>query len=105
MFAVISNNDVGINIENSFNGLRASSYPNPANNFVTISFQMETPCPFKEATVFDISRKIIFKRNHDSNKIGKNKFTINTSNLTNGKYYYTIQTEQSKITKSFMINN
>lgn len=105
MFAVISSNDVGIDSENSFNGLRASAYPNPANDFVTINFQMESPCSFLEASVFDISGRIIYKRNYDGNKMGENKFTINTSNLTNGKYYYTIQTELSKITKSFIVNN
>ena len=104
MFAVIYDNSLGIDGNESLNGLKVSSFPNPAQEEITIQYTTDYASSSLSINIFDQTGRLVYQNDHNSSIANGNKFMINTANLANGKYYYSIQSDYSKITKSFVIN-
>ena len=104
MFAVIADNNLGVEGDESLNGLKVSSFPNPAQDEITIQFTSEYKNTSISLNIFDQTGRIVYQNNLTRSLSNSNKITINTNSLSNGKYYYSIQSEYGRITKSFVIN-
>lgn len=104
MFAVIADNNLGVDGDESLNGLKVSSFPNPAQDEITIQFTSEYKNTSISVNIFDQTGRIVYQNNLTRSLSNSNNITINTNSLSNGKYYYSIQSEYGRITKSFVIN-
>ncbi len=103
MFAVIADNNLGVDSDESLNGLKVSSFPNPAQDEITIQYINDYANTSLSISIFDQTGRIVYQNNHNPSLAFSNSIKINTTNLLNGKYYYSIQSEYGKITKSFVI--
>ena len=104
MFAVIADNSLGVDGDESLNGLKVSSFPNPAKDEITIQYINENTSTSLSINVFDQTGRLIYQNSLIPTLFNRNNIKINTNNLSNGKYYYSIQSNYGKITKSFVIN-
>ena len=104
MFAVIAENNLGVDGEESLNGLKVSSFPNPAKDEITIQYINENTNTSISINIFDQTGRLVYQNNHGPTLSNRNNIKINTNSLSNGKYYYSLQSNYGKITKSFVIN-
>lgn len=104
MFAVIAENNLGVDGEESLNGLKVSSFPNPAKDEITIQYINENTSTSISINIFDQTGRLVYQNNHGPTLSNRNNIKINTNSLSNGKYYYSLQNNYGKITKSFVIN-
>ena len=104
MFAVIAENNLGVDGEESLNGLKVSSFPNPAKDEITIQYINENTTTSISINIFDQTGRLVYQNNHGPTLSNRNNIKINTNSLSNGKYYYSLQSNYGKITKSFVIN-
>lgn len=78
-----------------------TAYPNPASSLVTINFDLNS----SEATalkIYNLEGQLV--HSFDANLFqGKHKLVVNTSNLSNGTYFYTVTTQNAVMNSSFMI--
>lgn len=80
------------------NELNFLIYPNPANEFVTVSVSNKD---LKQIRVIDQLGKIVFEKS-----ITGSKFEINTAELSDGVYYLFISNEKnSKVSKLVLLDN
>jgi len=92
----------GINEINN-NYLFSNVYPNPANNFATFNYSYAANVNNAKIVVADLLGKVILSIPL-SNKEGKT--TIDTKNITNGIYVYSLQLNGRNVnTKKLIINH
>jgi hypothetical protein len=80
-----------------------SSAPNPANNQTTISYELPQSSTVNIAVYNLLGEQVIVKST--SGKQGKNTYTINTEELKNGIYLYSITVGDKKLTKKLMVQH
>jgi hypothetical protein len=88
-----------LNVEN--NSLTANDvtlYPNPAVNSVKILNSANQN--LLEATIYDISGRIVSVHKLDNNSVND----LDVSKLTSGNYIITIQSENGKVSKKLIVN-
>lgn len=91
----------GIN-EYSSNGLSLlGAYPNPAQDQTTIRFHLNSNSPVS-ITVFDLSGRII-SQSAETLSAGSHEHKVDLKNLAAGNYYYTVTTDDAKLTSDFSI--
>ena len=83
-------------IENSI-----SLYPNPVNNFATLSINFENPIDFS-VEIIDLNGKTIEQIYKGSNS-DKQTLIINTSTYRSGFYFIKIKTDKKTIVKKFIL--
>ena len=103
MFAVIGDNNLGIDSDEFFNGLQVSAFPNPATDYLNVQYRLEYPSSSVNLSIFDQTGKIVYTDISYQNGNGLREFNINATSFANGKYYLNIETDHSRITKSFII--
>ncbi|MDR1724957.1 MAG: T9SS type A sorting domain-containing protein [Bacteroidales bacterium] len=90
------------NVENTFGSL--NMYPNPAKSSATLAYTLKNAGEVS-IVVTDIMGREIVKLNEGKKAAGINyESTINTSNLVNGTYFYTISVNGAKQTNKFVVN-
>lgn len=81
----------------------AQNVPNPANGSTTFNYTLKNNSDVM-FNVYDVTGNIVFSANEASQSAGAHNFVMNTENLANGMYYYTISvngyTETHKMTVS-----
>jgi signal transduction histidine kinase len=79
-------------------------YPNPTADNTTLiidNYNVESI----NVLVYDITGKLVMSPiQNQSLLVGKNKFTINTSDLNNGIYFVTLITNKGKETVKLIVN-
>lgn len=78
-------------------------YPNPANEELTISFQLYEAIPVK-ADIIDMLGKIVMSSTVESVS-GFNKSDFSTGNLHNGIYFLRLQYGEEIITRKFIVKH
>ena len=95
-------NDVGINEINN-NYLFSNVYPNPASNFATFNYSFSANMNHANIVVADLLGKEILSIPLSNNE---GKATINTKNIANGIYIYSLQLNGRNVnTKKLIINH
>ena len=91
---VVDCGPVGINEIDNSNTI--SIYPNPANDFMTISLAAE---PTESTTIFIINAlgEMVL-----TEKVTSINTTLNTSNLTNGIYFIKVESKNGSVIRKFM---
>lgn len=83
--------------ENKANTLNANCFPNPAQSNVNFNLQL-TESENVEIQMHDIAGKLVFSQKYENLNSGENNISIDTRNLENGLYLYTINSETGSIT-------
>lgn len=103
IFPVIGDQNIGIESNEFLNGLKMSAYPNPANDVVNINYGIENASDKVEIKIIDATGRVIEVINSGSKVAGEHVATINLSNYTAGKYFYSITTNGGTLTKKFVV--
>lgn len=100
---VIHQMPVGIKDTFSFNA-QLSAFPNPIKNNLTISFYLNS---FSDATISisDLTGKIIYKTNNNTQLPGMQLKTISNLNLNDGFYLLKIDTDSGFAVQKIIITN
>ena len=86
---------------NEFNFSDLVVYPNPARDFVNISFDVSIKSSFELSLVNVLGETLIKEK--IINQQGDYKYTFKTSNFNKGIYFVEILTEKGKITKRVIV--
>jgi hypothetical protein len=80
-------------------------YPNPADDYVTFSYTINTPSTV-ELTIDDITGKPVYSRDHGIQPSGSSDISINLNSLklSTGLYTYKVKTDRQVITGKIIIN-
>jgi uncharacterized delta-60 repeat protein len=73
-------------------------FPNPANESTTIKWKMEQGCENQLLTLTDVSGRIIFQE-----MAGRQQTTIDTSEMSDGLYFVSLQNDSTVLSTSFMV--
>ena len=102
---MVSQNPLSINgATNIIPSFNLNAYPNPAQNETTIEYTL-TSNSNVVITVSDIMGREIVRFNEGSKAANSvNRVALNTANINNGTYFYTINANGIKETKKLVIN-
>lgn len=103
VFAVIGDNNVGIESNEFYNGVQLSAFPNPATVSTTISFNLEKSFNNVKVNIMDAQGRIVNRIEKGALSAGLYNEVMEVSSLSAGKYYYTIYADNTKLTKSFNV--
>lgn len=103
LFPVISNSNVGIDSDEFLNGVQMSAYPNPVSVNSTIEFNLNKAFTNVKVEVIDASGRNVATINKGALAQGNYKEVVDFSNLAAGKYYYSVITNESRLTKKIMV--
>ena len=77
--------------------------PNPAGNSTLIAYEL-TKATDVRLSIIDITGKNVMEVKEGKQMAGAHSITINTNNLSNGMYYYTLNADNTSITKKMIVN-
>lgn len=92
----VSINDIG-----NLNALKV--YPNPADNFTTLSYELKSPSKLR-TTISDAQGRILNSIEGNANA-GFQQTIIPTENLANGIYFYTLAVDGNEVQGKFIVNH
>jgi hypothetical protein len=101
---VFSDNIDGIEDENPIGLALGQNYPNPTNGVATIAYSVEEAAEIS-FTVTDIAGKVILTSDEGTVVAGEHTFEINTANLAEGMYNYTINANGITMTKRMVVKH
>ncbi len=79
-------------------------YPNPATDKVTLSYTL-TQSGDVNITIMDVMGRVVMSENQGKKEAGfAYRTNINTSNMSNGTYFYTVEVNGAKSTNKIVIN-
>lgn len=79
-------------------------YPNPATDKVTLSYTL-TQSGDVNITIMDVMGRVVMSENQGKKEAGfAYRTNINTSNMSNGTYFYTVEVNGAKSTNKLVIN-
>jgi len=76
-------------------------YPNPALNVANINFNLTNNDDVK-VTVYNMLGEVVFE-NSSAKTAGEHLVTVNTSDFSNGNYYFNVKTTTSQLTSKFVV--
>ncbi len=103
LFAVIGASNVSIDSKDFLNGVQMSAFPNPAIENTTIAFGLDKAFNNVTIEVIDATGKKIASINKGALAQGRYTELIDLSNVAAGKYYYSVITNESRLTKKIMV--
>ncbi len=86
-----------------FNGMKLTTYPNPAVNNVTVEYTLEKDAKNVKLFVVDPAGRKIIDNSYGSQSAGTYKINLETSNLAAGTYYYQLNANGHDFTKLLVI--
>jgi len=103
LFPVIGNANVGIDSDEFLNGIQMSAFPNPATVNTTIEFNLNKAFTSVKIEVIDARGRKVATINKGALAQGDYKEVVDLSNVAAGKYYYSVITNESRLTKKIMV--
>ena len=82
----------------------AQNVPNPCSTTTYIKYELANNSNVA-LEVYDITGKQVYATSENNQFAGEHMFTLNTSNLQSGVYFYTLVTGDSRITKRMTVIN
>jgi hypothetical protein len=86
-----------------FNGMKLTTYPNPAVEQVTIEYTLEQNANGVSLMIFDQSGRKVLENTYSQQNAGTYKATVNTSDLAAGTYFYQLRSNGHMFTKQFVV--
>jgi len=100
LFAVVSD-ATGVN--EFVNGMKLTTYPNPATENVTFEYTLEKDASSVSLVVLDAAGHKIMNNNYNAQKAGAYKVNMDASNLAAGTYFYQLFVGGHNLTKQVVI--
>jgi hypothetical protein len=100
IWAVVSD-ATGVN--EFFNGMKLTTYPNPAVNNVTVEYTLEKDAKNVKLFVADAAGRKVFDNVYGAQAAGTYKVNIDASNLAAGTYFYQLNAGGHDFTKQLVI--
>ena len=100
LFAVVSD-ATGVN--EFFNGMKLTTYPNPTTDHATIEYTLEKNSNGVSLVVFDQHGRKVVNNNYSNQSAGTYKVEVDAQNLAAGTYYYQLKANGSNFTKKFVV--
>jgi len=79
------------------------NYPNPSNGITNISYYLNQASKTVNFKIYNISGKEINTSIFSNVNMGKHNFRFDVSNLASGVYYYTLEANNTKVTKKMIV--
>lgn len=90
-------------VDEFFNGMKLTTYPNPAVNNVTIEYTLEKDAKNVKLMIIDPQGKKIMDNSYGAQASGAHKVNFETSNLAAGTYFYQLNADGHDFTKQLVI--
>ena len=103
IFAVIGDNNVGIESNEYYNGVQLSAFPVPAVSNTTIAFNLERNFSKVTLKIMDAKGAVVSRTEKGALSQGEYKEVIDVTEFAAGSYYYTLYAEGTKLTKKFVV--
>ncbi|MCX6295292.1 MAG: T9SS type A sorting domain-containing protein [Bacteroidetes bacterium] len=100
LWAVISD-ATGVN--EFFNGMKLTTYPNPAVNNVTVEYTLEKNASAVSLVIFDKSGRKISENNYSNQNAGTYTVKVDASKFAAGTYFYQLNAGGHNFTKQLVI--
>lgn len=81
-----------------------SNYPNPAKTYTNIQFELPNLAQEVTLTITTLEGKTVQQQNLGKRAEGQHKIQVDVSNLSNGQYFYTLEVDEKKLSKTFMVS-
>lgn len=100
LFAVVSD-ATGVN--EYFQGMKLTTYPNPAVNNVTVEYTLEKNSSGVSLTVLDAKGQKVLENKFNDQAAGTYSVKLDASNLAAGTYFYQLRAAGHNVTKQLVI--
>ncbi|MCP4440394.1 MAG: T9SS type A sorting domain-containing protein [Aureispira sp.] len=84
--------------------MELDNYPNPAKEQTTIQFSLPDAASQVNLTITTLEGKVVQQQQLGKRGAGKHSFDLDVRALANGQYFYTLEADKQKLSKTFMIN-
>ncbi len=100
IFAVL---DAPAGVDEYFNGMKLTTYPNPSVDKATIEYTLEKNSKNVSLIVFDEKGSKIVNNVYSDQSAGTYKVNIETTKLSSGNYFYQLNANGHNFTKKFVV--
>lgn len=100
MFAILCD-ATGVN--EYFNGMKLTTYPNPAAEKTTIEYALEKDSKNVALVVYDQTGRKVLENKYDEQTAGTYKVELETVKLASGMYYYQLKANGTNLSKKFAV--
>ena len=102
-FPVYGDGPGGINEMDFINGIKLSqNQPNPAAKSTEILYEIQNSSDIT-FQIYDITGRLVVNQNEGKQLAGKHSIVIDSDKLHNGTYYYSLKTDNNRVTKKMVI--
>jgi len=105
IFAIVAESGVGIEEQGFLNGVKMTTYPNPAvsSDVVTIQYGLENAAQKVEVNIFDMSGKQVFSIAEGDRAAGVHTIDVPAGTLSAGSYVYSLEANGGRMAKQLQI--
>ncbi len=86
-----------------FQGMKLTTYPNPAVNNVTVEYTLEKNATGVSITVLDATGHKVLENKYNEQSAGTYTVALDASNLAAGTYFYQLRASGHNVTKQLVI--
>ncbi|MCF8256527.1 MAG: T9SS type A sorting domain-containing protein [Flavobacteriales bacterium] len=101
IFAIVEESLIGIEEQGFINGVKLTTYPNPAltSDNVRIDYALESSAKAVEINVFDMNGRLVCTMEEGSRAAGVHTVNVAAGTLSAGSYIYAITADSNRIAK------
>lgn len=105
MWPVVDWTTSGIDSPTFFQGLKLSqNTPNPSSGLTAIQYELAQFSDQVNFQIFDVNGKLVYQVSDRNKNAGQHSLNIDISHLSNGAYYYSINTNTGRLTKKMVLS-
>lgn len=105
IFAIVEESGVGIEEQGFLNGVKMTTYPNPAvsSDVVRVQYGLENAAEKVEVNVYDMNGKLMFSQVEGDRAAGIHTIDIPAGTLSAGSYVYSLEANGGRMAKQLQI--
>jgi len=105
IFAVVAEIGVGIEEQGFFNGVKMTTFPNPAltSDNVTIQYGVETSVKNVTVSIYTLNGQVAFSASQGAKASGTYNLNVPAGTLASGSYIYAIEADGKRLAKKMEI--
>jgi len=105
MWPVVDQSTSGIESTRFFQGIKLSqSAPNPSAGMTTIEYELQYFNKSVKLEIYDASGRKVYSANAGEQGVGRHQFTLDNRVFSSGAYYYSLKTDDGRLTKKMVIS-
>jgi hypothetical protein len=103
IFPIVDNNAVGIEEAAGINGVKFTTFPNPAVDQITITYNFANAFNKASVEIYTMNGKLVVAENLGNVAPGTYNTTVNTSNFAKGTYFVAISADGNKVFQKVVV--